>query len=335
MKKMSLRATIESVAISVFLTLLLAHSLSLCLHAKQDISLPAFIFDGKPVDAKAIGMGEAFVAVSDNGSASYWNSAGLKQLEGKYFTTCINTSQKTDASDDKLFSSDSLQGKKLTFLGFADSKSAFSFRPISDYSSIFGNKKIEIRANKYIFSSASQYTNRTQLGMNVNYISAHLGVTDLTNNTANISDGNGVSVDFGLLWTASEFTKFGFSVENAPGYIWWTDYKRNIIKSHIRTGFSVKPANWLLASFDYENIASIKKEFYHWGLQQTIEKHVFLRQGVISEKFFDNFDKKSLTFGAGYELQKCIIDIAAKSYKLDNPEKDEVVDYTFSLSIPF
>jgi hypothetical protein len=124
-------------------------------------------------------------------------------------------------------------------------------------------------------------------------------------------------------------------VENSPGYIWWTDYKRNIIKSHIRTGLSIKPANWLLMSFDYENIASIKKEFYHGGLQQTIAKHIFLRQGIISEKFFNNADMKSLTLGAGYELKKWLIDFATKSYQLDNPDKDKVTDYTFSLSMSF
>jgi len=302
--------------------------------AKQKISLPDFIFDGKPVDAKAISMGESFSAVCDNASVSYWNPAGLKQLEGKYFTTCINTSHKTDASDDELFAGDSLQGKKLIFIGFANSKSAFSFRPISDYSSVFEVKKIELRANKYTFSSASQYTNK-MLGININYISAHLGVTDLINPTANISDGNGIAIDFGLLYTASEFIKLGFSIENSPGYIWWTDYKRNIIKSHIRAGLSVKPADWLLMSFDYENIASIKKEFYHGGLQQTLAKHVFFRQGIISEKFFNNSDKKSLTFGGGYELKKWIIDFAAKLYQLENTGKSKVTDYTFSLSMSF
>ncbi|MFA5779694.1 MAG: hypothetical protein WC947_06125 [Elusimicrobiota bacterium] len=303
--------------------------------AKQDAPLPVFIFNGKPVDAKAIGMGESFVAVSDNASASYWNPAGLKQLEEKYFTTCINTSQKTDATDDDLFAGDSLQGKKLIFMGFANSKSAFSFRPISNYSSVYEDKKIELRANKYTFSSASQYTDRMQLGINVNYISAQLGTTDLVNPAANISDGNGIAIDFGLLYTASEFAKLGFSVENSPGYIWWTDYRRNIIKSHIRTGLSIKPANWLLMSFDYENIGSIKKEFYHGGLQQTIAEHIFFRQGIISEKFFNDSDNKSLTIGVGYELKKWIIDFAAKSYQLENADKNKVTDYTFSLSMPF
>ncbi|MBI5573598.1 MAG: hypothetical protein HY919_03485 [Elusimicrobia bacterium] len=306
-----------------------------CLYAKQDTPVPVFIFNGKPVDAKAIGMGEAFAAVSDNASASYWNPAGLKQLEGKYFTTCINTSQKTDASDDDLFAGDSLQGKKLIFMGFANSKSAFSFRPISNYSSIYEDKKIELRVNKYTFSSASQYTDRMKLGINLNYISAQLGVTDLVNPVANISDGNGIAIDFGLLYSASEFAKLGFSVENSPGYIWWTDYKRNIIKSHIRTGLSIKPADWLLMSFDYENIASLKKEFYHGGLQQTLAKHIFLRQGIISEKFFNNGDLKSLTIGGGYELKKWIIDFAAKSYQLANTDKSKVTDYFISLNIPF
>ncbi|MFH1540468.1 MAG: hypothetical protein ABID79_01260 [Elusimicrobiota bacterium] len=312
---------------------------SICLYAKQNAPLPVFIFNGRPVDAKAIGMGEAFVAVSDNASAAYWNPAGLKQLEEKYFTTCINTSQETNTMNSDLFYSDSLQGKKLTFISFANSKSAFSFRPISSYSSLFENKKIEVRVNKYTFSSASQYTDKMQLGINISYISANLGIADLVNSSTNISDGNGIAFDFGLLYTASKFVKLGFSVENSPGCIWWADYRRSILKSHIRTGLSIKPSDWFLMSADYENIASIRKEFYHGGLQQTIGKHIFLRQGIIYEPHsggISNFNKQSLTFGTGYELKKLIVDLALESYKIiEGSEKDEVAEYTFSLSILF
>ena len=333
--KKSFGLILHFIHLPIYLSTFLPIYLSTCLYARQDAPLPSFIYDGKPIGAKAISTGEAFVAVSDDASAPYWNPAGLLQLgEGKYFTTSINTSQKTNASSDDLYNGDSLQGKKLIFLSLADSKGAFSFRPISNYSATFENKKVEIRANKYIFSSASHYTDRMKLGINLNYISAQLGVTDLTNNSANIADGNGFAMDFGLLYTVSGITKLGFLVENVPGYIWWNDYRRNIIKSHIRVGLSTKPADWILMLCDYEYIASTKKEFYHGWLQQTIAKCIFLRQGIISEKFFNKSGKKSLTFGVGYELQKWIVDFALKLYKLDNTDRDSVADYTFSMSMP-
>lgn len=302
------------------------------LEAKETLPLPDFIYNGKPVDAKAISMGESFSAVSDNPSAAYWNPAGLKQLERNYFTFCSDINQETDASDTDLYKNDSLEGKKLLFLGFASPKGAVAFKPLSNYSGIFKNNEIEIRSNKYIFSFASRYTANMLMGINLNYISAQVGV--ISENSPNISDGNGFGIDIGLLYTASQFLKIGFLAENAPGYLWWTDYRRHIIKSHIRTGIAVQFAEWFLFSFDYENDASTKKEFYHAGLQQSITKHLFLRQGIISEKFFKNTDANSYTAGVGYELKNWIVDFATKFYKLDSPEKNQVIDYILSLTIP-
>ena len=303
---------------------------------KDDLSLPSFIYDDRAVGAKAIGMGEAFVAVSDNASAIYWNPAGLKQLEGSYLAIDLNTLQKTSASNDDLYKSDSLSGKKLIFLGFANSKNAFAFRPISDYSGAFGSKNIEIRANKYTFSFISKYSSRMDIGINVNYISAQIGVVDEIKPSANISDGNGMAIDFGLLYNAAKFAKIGFCVEDAPGYVWWDDYKRQVLKLHLRTGFSLNLSKWFLVSADYENMYSMKKEFYHCGLQQSIVQHLFFREGIISESFFaGDADKKNYTTGIGYEIKNWNIDLSAKNYKLDNPDKDKVTDYTFSLNIPF
>lgn len=304
---------------------------------KENILLPAFIYDGRTIDAKAIGMGEAFVAVSDNVSAIYWNPAGLKQIKGNYLTIDVNTNRETSAANDDLYKNDSLDGKRVIFLGFANSKNAFAYRPISDYSGIFEGKNIEIKANKYTVSFASDYTSRVNIGINMNYISAQLGVIDEITPSANISSGNGLAIDFGLLYSIFKIVKLGFSVENAPGYIWWDDYKRQVLKLHLRTGFSLNLSKWLLVSADYENMNSVKKEFYHCGLQQTIMQHLYFREGIISEGFFPagGADKKDYTTGVGYEIKNWVIDLGTKIYKLDNSEKDKATDYTFSLNIPF
>ncbi|RMH71626.1 MAG: hypothetical protein D6675_06335 [Gemmatimonadetes bacterium] len=42
------------------------------------------------VGARAVGMGEAFVAVADDPTALYWNPAGLVNVEGKAFTVSYN-----------------------------------------------------------------------------------------------------------------------------------------------------------------------------------------------------------------------------------------------------
>lgn len=300
--------------------------------AKEEISLPKFIYDGRTIDAKAIGLGEAFVAVSDNPSAMYWNPAGLKQIEKKYFATCLNVSRKSDAGNEELFANDSLKDRNLIFMGFVGPNGAFAFKPITDYEGVFDGKEIEIRANKYSFSSASQYAPNLVVGVNLNYISAQLGVIDRAVLSTNISDGNGASADVGLLYTVSDNMKLGLNVENFPGYIWWSDYKYQKLKIHLRTGISINPVKWLLLTGDYENIDSIKKEYCHYGMQQAVTQHLFLREGIINEKFSEKSYKK--TYGVGYEIKDWIMDFATGIYKLDNAAKDKVTDYIFSLNIP-
>jgi long-subunit fatty acid transport protein len=45
--------------------------------------------------ARAAGMGNAFIAVSDDGTAASWNPAGLSQLRKPEFSVVYNTSRRT------------------------------------------------------------------------------------------------------------------------------------------------------------------------------------------------------------------------------------------------
>ncbi|OGS44337.1 MAG: hypothetical protein A2539_01080 [Elusimicrobia bacterium RIFOXYD2_FULL_34_15] len=301
--------------------------------AKESAPLPDFIYNSRTVDAKAIGMGEAFVAVCNNASVAYWNPAGLKFLDRRYFTTSINIRKDTKASSEDLFIADSLKGKKLVFLGLTGSRKAISYIPLTDYTGTFENKDIEIRANKYVFSSANQYSSDMTMGVNINYISATLGVIDRIKPDINISDGNGLSVDLGFLYTYYNPIRLGLNLENFPGYIWWNDYKTQKLKPRLRTGLSTRITDWLLVSADYENVYSIKEEFYHYGLQQTVSRHMYVREGLVSKGLFKNSDDKYVTFGLGYEISILQIDLANKIYKLNNANKDKVNDYVLSLSL--
>lgn len=44
--------------------------------------------------AKAMGLGGAFTAIANDASAIYWNSAGMTQLSGKFFTWQCSDSSK-------------------------------------------------------------------------------------------------------------------------------------------------------------------------------------------------------------------------------------------------
>ncbi len=71
--------------ISLFILLLLIGN---CALSAKDASGAAFLKIG--VGARAIGMGEAFVAVSDDANALYWNPAGLSQIKKRELTAMYN-----------------------------------------------------------------------------------------------------------------------------------------------------------------------------------------------------------------------------------------------------
>jgi len=309
------------------------------IEAKTGIDLPSFIYDGKRADARAVGMGEAFVSVCDNPSAAYWNPAGIKQLQRNYFFTCLDIFDKTDADGAYLHKNDSLGNKQMLLLGLAAKEGAFTFRPVTHYSGVYNNREIDIRVNKYTLSSASEYSQNMLIGINLSYISGNMGVVDRNNLSARVSNGDGAAVDWGLLYSMNEYVKLGFDIENAPGYIWWDEYGHHQLKSHLQTGFSIKYSEWLLVAMEYENKnVDLKwKDYYHIGLQQGIYRAVFLRQGVIFKDISKiKSDKNTYTFGLGCAIKNDFtIDVSAKTEKLDNPANDKVTNYLFSVNMPF
>lgn len=318
----------------IFLIILFSVYFNISLNAKERLHLPAYIYDSIAVDAKAIAMGEAFSAVSDNVSAIYWNPGGITQVKTESITIFQKLSEKTAASDSDLFANNPLEGKKLRFIGVVAGELALSFKPLTRYSGMYRNKQIELTADKFSIVMSEKYTEEMTMGISLSYIPSQINMVDASIPSANISGGNGFSLGAGFLYKAGNFSKIGFSVQNIPGYIWWKDYKRQQLKTHLRTGISSAPAKWLLFSADYENLRSAKKEYYHAGLQQTVAGNLFFRQGITSADLFREADKKSYSCGIGYEIKKFTIDTSAKTYKLGNTDNDKVEEYTVSITIP-
>ncbi|OQA90118.1 MAG: hypothetical protein BWY26_01469 [Elusimicrobia bacterium ADurb.Bin231] len=300
--------------------------------------MPKSIYAGKEFDAKAVGMGETFVSVADNTSASYWNPAGLKQLQRNYFTFAFNPYIASSADKDKIYSECAIHGKDLLFMGIVIDNIALTYRPVSYYSENNSTQETVIRAGKYTLSSASQYSPKIALGLNMSYITGSLGISDKLANNVDLSYGYGVCADWGIIYSLSESARIGFAAENAPGYIWWDGYKYAQIPSHLRTGLSITPFKWLLMSAEYENYAtnSDRDEAYHIGMQQILVNGLFVREGMISEKPFNKGKASAYTCGVGVEVKKdLMVDIAMKMYELDDTEKSKVRDYHLSVNLPF
>ncbi len=307
--------------------------------AKPVLELPAFIYDGRRFDARAAGMGDAFVSVADNPSAAYWNPAGIKLLGRNYFFACMDMMNKTDASKADLYANDSLEDRRILGLGLAAKEGAFTFMPLTDYSRIFNNREINLKVNKYTMSAASESSQNMLVGVTISYLSGNIGVVDMNNLSAKVSGGNGAALDWGLLYKMNDNVRIGFDAQNAPGYIWWDEYEHQHLKPRIQTGFSVRSTQWFMLAVEYENknVDFKRKDFYHAGMEQNILGSIFIREGVILEKLSDTKSKKNIyTYGIGYAFTTGFTaDVSAKIYKLGNAADDTADDYLFSLNLPF
>jgi len=299
-------------------------------------------FDGIPIGAKPIGMGESFVALVDNADAPYWNPAGLAFLESNLSTFMIDLAR-GGAKKDDILETEPLQGSWFTYLSFCSSLGGLSWRPLSDFRE--ENKppysEREIKINKYTLSFAIPYSTKVTFGMNISYFYGSLGVVKQgTPPTANISTGNGWGLDWGLIYAYSPLLKMAISLENGPAYIYWSDYRADRLPLNLRIGLGIKMAEFLKLASDFEQRFYTRKNgdkesrpIYHLGLEYAPTRNIFLRLGTFGENWSE-MRKVAYTWGLGFKRDFHLFDIAVKRYYVDGI-KGAIYSYLCSLSLPF
>lgn len=302
-------------------------------------------FNGIPIGAKPIGMGESFVALADNADAPYWNPAGLVFLESNLCTFMFDLAR-SKAKGEDVANREALQGNWFTYLSFCSSLGGLSWRPLSDFREEDGSdssdySEREIKINKYTLSFAIPYSPKVSFGMNISYFYGSLGVAqDATPPRANISTGNGWGLDWGLIYVYSPLLKMGISLENGPAYIYWRDYRADRLPLNLRIGLGIKMAEFLNLASDFEQRFYVRKNgdresrpIYHLGLEYAPTRNIFLRLGTFGE----NWSKErnvAYTWGLGFKRDSYLFDFAVKRYYVDGI-KGAIYNYLCSLSLPF
>jgi hypothetical protein len=300
-------------------------------------------------------MGESFVAIADDATATHWNPAGLALIGTNSFTVCSYLQRESNAKWDDVIKSDPLRGGKLAFMSFASPSGALSVRPLSKITSTtytnengvehWVDKKVNI--NELMLTTAKIYQENVYTGVSLNYLNSNLSIAQRAKDAAsdvtkiNVDTGNGWSLDLGIVFIPSPYISFGVSAINTVGYMYWSDYDKSRLPLTLNTGVAMSLPQKVTLTYD------IKKVYYadhddlttkHIGVEGFLFDMLILRTGISGENWNDS-DKVTYTFGVGFADKGYIVDMAMKRNKIRDSvvpdQMNSIATYVVSLSMPF
>jgi hypothetical protein len=312
-------------------------------------------FDGQPVGARAISLGEAFAGLANDANAPYWNPAGLSLMKDNSFTVCSYLQRESNAKMDDIINADPLRGGKIAFISFAAKNGALSIRPLSKisnstYTNVNGVETwtdTSINVNELMLTTAREYQENLYTGVSLNYFNSNLALAQRTKDATsdvtkvNADTGNGWSVDLGLIFAPSQYLTFGVSAINAFGYMYWSDFDKNRIPLTLKTGVAMSLPQKVTFTYDFDKIyyqghdaVSTK----HVGIEQVLLDMFLFRAGISGEDWNDP-KKVAYTFGLGFNDNGYVLDVAMKKSVVQDSTNIErlesVMTYIISLSLPF
>jgi hypothetical protein len=266
---------------------------------RAGISTAQFLKIG--VGARASGMGESFIAISDDASALYWNAAGLSQFKENELMISHNV-WVVDINHDFIgavyhLDDDNTFGASLTAVTMDDMPVTTEYAPFGN-GQFFGYTDIAIA-----ISYARQMTEQFSFGGSVKYIEETLDKLKM----------RGVMIDLGTFYrTGLGSTRFAVTVSNfgselAPdGQVTlvgnreveeWQSFAPPTV---FRIGFAMEPyeseENRVTASIQL-NHPNDNSENVGIGAEYAWREMLFLRGGY---RF--NVDGQNFSFGVGFQV---------------------------------
>ncbi len=284
--------------------------------------------------ARASGMGEAFVAVADDATASYWNPAGLGFMRGKELAF-MHSKWFPQFADDMYYDFLSYTHYVDGWGGIGGHILYLTYGKIP-YTTEFGPEVQYLFESYEIAGCISYGTNVSEelcVGVNMKGIYSNLGPGQ------NVEKGDGkamsYAVDVGVLYKGPwPKLKIGGMVQNLGPSIMYIDAEQSSpLPRNLKLGVSYKiiesEYNNLLATVEL-NSSLVEEEFRgNAGIEYWYSTILALRAGYI----YDDYGEiKTPTFGAGLQYNRYRFDFGYIPEKEGHPLADTM---RFSLSVKF
>ena len=274
------------------------------------------------VGARALGMGSAYVAISNDATAAYWNPAGLSQLHKREitimhanrFSGLVQTNFINLAIIDKHGNAFALSYFRVGIDDIPKSTKLDEFdRPIIE-------KYIQDVEQALFLSFARKNSNNFSLGGNLKAIFQKVGD----------HSSLGLGFDIGALYCLSPHLSFGVSLQDLAGtYIFWDTGHRDVKYPTIVWGLAFSHNVPILSGkttlainnnirFEGQNnenlfsLGEIAGYDVNLGGEYVLLNTIAFRVGM---------ERKNLTAGAGLRLRFFEIDYAFVSYDLGNTHR--------------
>ncbi|MFQ5769194.1 MAG: tetratricopeptide repeat protein [bacterium] len=202
-----------------------------------------------PFGARPSGLGDAFVAVADDGNAVYWNPAGIATLGHHELNTMTTNSFNIG-----------LQHRFLSYIF-----------PLSDKHSLglgwfhegFSDDEIDFGWNIYQLSYGRNFIDKFSVGSTFKYARYSFNL-----DSESLDNPSGFGFDLGLLYTYRRL-KFGFLIQDIGGLSvkHESGLKENVRDQAIRVGLSYYPFNYLLfaSSLTFNDRINFGAEYWVLG----------------------------------------------------------------------
>lgn len=246
------------------------------------------------VGAKAAGLGEAFVAIADDASGAYWNSAGLANLDQSQ-VTFMHNEWLSDLRYEYLSYAAPYQEKGTFALSF----SYLSMGKFEGYD-FYGNPTSDFSANDWsaLLAYGHKVAPKLALGGALKYV--HQSLAD--------QKAGAFAVDLGALYGINQFN-FGFSLRNLGTQMKFIQEKYSLPLT-VDLGLAYRGLANLTLAADVEiprdNSVRLKQ-----GIEYNYQESIFLRMGYGYSTSGNDFGGASgLALGAGFMLKQYKFDYA-------------------------
>jgi hypothetical protein len=305
--------------------------------AVAEAGVPSLII---PPGARANGMGEAYVAIAEDGTAAWWNPGGLAFVPRRNIAL-MHSQLVPDLATDVYYEYFGYTQEikdigtfsaGLVYLTYGSSiATSAEGNPLGEFTSwegsLFGAFAMELAKN-------------LGLGISMKFIHADYAPAEYTQDNINGS-GSSFAVDSGVLWKLpSRKLQFGFSLQNLGPDIAFIDREQSDpLPFTARLGIAFMPIqdeiSDLVLTFDLEQSLvwliddatdTRRSEIYHVG---TEYKYVDLLAGRVGYIYDQDGNFKAATYGLGFIYKKKL------SFDYANVPQAEDLDRVHRWSIYF